>query len=71
MITSSTGSPSSKYEHRHDCVTFEIQRKYKDMNGEKPVVPVTYENEKIKKKTAYLTSLCGPRSDLWAPFYGV
>ena len=44
--------------------------------GEKPIVSVTYENERISlKKTAYLTSkcvtslLCGPRADIW-PFYG-
>ena len=39
--------PSSKYEHRHCCVTFEIQRKYKDLYGKKPIVSVTYENERI------------------------
>ena len=30
-----TGSPSSKYEHQHCCVLFEIQRKYKDLYGKK------------------------------------
>ena len=45
----------------------------------KPIVPVTYENEKISiiKKKNQLTLLkmcvasllCGPRADLW-PFYG-
>jgi len=49
-----TGSPSSRYEHRHCCVTFEIQRKYKDFYGKKPIVSVTYENERISIKTAYL-----------------
>ena len=44
--------------------------------GKKPIVSVTYENERIsiKKQLALLkmcvTSLpCGPRADLW-PFYG-
>ena len=35
FITSSTGSPSSKYDHRHYCVTLEIQRKYKDLYRKK------------------------------------
>ena len=39
--------------------------------GKKPIVSVTYENERISiKKTAYLNYLkCVLRADLW-PFYG-
>ena len=44
--------------------------------GKKPIVSVTYENERIsiKKQLTLLTMcvtslLCGPRADLW-PFYG-
>ena len=47
-----TGSPSSKYEHRHCCVTFEISRKYKDLYGEKKIISVTYENERISIKNS-------------------
>ena len=60
-------------EHRHCCVTFE---KYKDLYGKKPIVSVTYENERISiKKQLTLLKMCvtsllfGPRADLW-PFYG-
>ena len=47
--------------------------------GKKPIVSVTYENERISiKKKKQLTLhkmcvtslLCGPRADLW-PFYGL
>ena len=44
--------------------------------GKKPIVSVTYENERIsiKKQLTLLkmcvtSLLCGPRADLW-PFYG-
>ena len=45
--------------------------------GKKPLVSVTYENERISIKKKQLTLLkmcvtsllCGPRADLW-PFYG-
>ena len=40
--------------------------------GKKPIVSVTYENERISIKNSlpYLKCvLCGPRADLW-PFYG-
>ena len=51
-----TGSPSSKYEHRHCCITFELNR---FVGGEKPIVSVTYQYERFstekKGKTACLT----------------
>ena len=42
--------------------------------GKKPIVSVTYENERIsiKKQLTLMcvtSLLCGPRADLW-PFYG-
>ena len=45
--------------------------------GKKPIISVTYENERISVKKKQLTLLkmcvtsllCGPRADLW-PFYG-
>ena len=45
-----TGRPSSKYEHRHCCITFELNS---FVGGEKPIVSVTYQYERIsteKKK---------------------
>ena len=39
-----TGSPSSKYEHRHCCITFELNS---FVAGEKPIVSVTYQHERI------------------------
>ena len=52
-----TGSPSSKYasasaSNRHCCVTFEVEG---FVWGKSPIVSVTYENERISIKTAYLT----------------
>ena len=71
-----TGSPSSKYEHRHCCVTFELNR---FVGGEKPIVSVTYQYERFstekKRKNGlpYLkcvrSFLCDPRAYL-CPFYG-
>ena len=60
-------------EHQHCCITFEIKG---FVWGKKPIVSVTYENERISLKKQltllkiYATSLlCGPRADLW-PIYG-
>ena len=53
--------------------TFQKVSKYKDLYGKKPIVSVTYENERISIKNSlpYLkcvtSLLCGPRADLW-PF---
>ena len=50
LLHCATGSPSSKYEHWHCCVTFEIL----GFVWEKTIVSVTYENEliSIKKKNS-------------------
>ena len=67
-----TGSLSSKYEHR----LLRNIRNIRICMGKKPIVSVNYENERIsiKKKNSlpYLkcvSLLCGPRADLW-PIYG-
>ena len=68
-----TGGSSSKYEHRHCCVTFEILGR---LYGEKPIVSVTNENERISIKSSlpYIkcvkSLLCGPWASL-LPFYGL
>ena len=75
----STDSPSSKYEHQRTSALLRNIRNIRIYMWKKPIVSVTYENERIsikkKKKTLTLlkmcvTSLrCSPRADLW-PFYG-
>ena len=69
-----TGGPSSKYEHRR---TSSLLRNIRGFIWEKPIVSVTYENEKnFNKKQLTLhkmcvtSLLCGPWADLW-PFYGL
>ena len=43
-------------EHRHCCVTFED---HKDLYGKKPIVSVTYENEKnFNKKQLTVHKMC-------------
>ena len=69
-----TGSPSSKYEHRRASALLRNTQNIRICMGEKPIVCVTYENERIaiKKQLTLLkmcvtSLLCGPRADLW-PF---
>ena len=51
----STGSPSSKYEHRRASALLRNIQNIRICMGKKPIVSVTYENERISiKKTAYL-----------------
>ena len=74
LLHCATGTPSSKYEHWHCCVTFEIL----GFVWEKTIVSVTYENELISIKKKQLTLhkmcvtflLCGPWADQWS-FYGL
>ena len=67
-----TGSPSSKYEHRRQTTLLRNIRNIRICMGKKPIVSVTYENERISIKNSlpYLERvLRRPRADLW-PFYG-
>ena len=71
-----TGSPSSKYEHRRALALLRNIQNIRICMGKKPIVSLTYENERIsiKKQLTLLkmcvtSLLCGPRADLW-PFYG-
>ena len=70
VYTTTTGSPSSKYEHRR-ALLCNVQN-IRICMGKKPIVSVTYENERIsiKKQLTLIkmcvTSLpCGPQADLW------
>ena len=75
-IISTTGSPSSKYEHRRASALLRNIQNIRICMGKKTIVSVTYKNERIsiKKQLTLLkmcatSLLCGPRVDLW-PFYG-
>ena len=71
-----TGSPSSKCEHRRASALLRNIQNIRICMGKNPIVSVTYENERIsiKKQRTLLkmcvtSLLCGPGVDLW-PFYG-
>ena len=71
-----TGSPSSKNEHRRASALLRNIQNIRICMGKKPTVSVTYENERIsiKKQLTLLkmcvtSLLCGPWAELW-PFYG-
>ena len=67
-----TGSPSSKYEHQLASALLRNIQNIRICIGKKPIVSVTYENERISIKNSLMcvtSLLCGPRADLW-PFYG-
>ena len=63
-------------EHRRASALLRNIQNIRICMGKKPIVSVTYENERIsiKKQLTLLkmcvtSLLCGPRADLW-PFYG-
>ena len=56
LCCGATGSPSSKYEHRQASASLLNIQNIRICMGKKPIVSLTYENERISiKKTAYLT----------------
>ena len=63
-----TGGPSIG-EHRHCCITFEI---IKDLYGKKPIVSVTYENERISIKNSlpYIKCVLRLSCVVHGPIYG-
>ena len=75
-VAITTGSPSSKYEHRRTSALLRNIQNITICMGKKPIVSLTYENDRIsiKKQLTLLkmcvtSLLCGPRTDLW-PLYG-
>ena len=70
-----TGSSGSKYEHWRASALLRNIRNVRICMGKKPIVSVTYENERISIKYSLpylkcvLRLLCSPRTDL-LPFYG-
>ena len=77
VFSNNTGSPSSKNEHRRASALLRNIQNIKICMGKKPIVSVTFENERISIKNslpyikcASVTSLLwGLRADLWR-FYG-
>ena len=76
LLGLTTGSPRSKYEHPRTSALLRNIRNIRICMGKKPIVSVTYENERIsiKKQLTLLrmcvkSLLCGRRADL-SPFYG-
>ena len=73
-----TGSPSSKHEHQRALELLHNIQNIRICMGKKPIISVTYENEKIsiKKQLTLLevcvtSLLCGTRADLqFKPSYG-
>jgi len=47
--------PKSKYEHRRASALLRNVRNMRICMGKKPIVSVTYENERVSIKTAYVT----------------
>ena len=67
---------SSKSDHRRTSALLRNIRNIRICMGKKPIVSVTYENERISIKNSLsylkrvlLLSMCSPRADLW-PFFG-
>ena len=58
-VTGITGSPSSKYEHRRKSALLCNVQNIRICMGKKPIVSLTYENERISIKNSlpYLKSV--------------
>ena len=66
------GSPSSKYEHRRTSALLRNIRNIKICMGKKPIVSVTYENERISIKNSLPCLKCMLRLScvVHGPIYG-
>ena len=70
-VAFNSGSPSSKHGHRRASVLLRNIQNIRICMGKKPIVSVTYENERISIKNSlpYLkcvtSLLCGSRAVLW------
>ena len=72
VACSSTGSPSSKYGHRRTSALLRNIRNIRICMGKKPIVSVTYENERISIKNSWPNIKCVLRLSCvvhW-PIYG-
>ena len=71
-ISSLTGSPSSKYEHRRASALLRNIQNIRICMGKKPIVSVTYENERISIKNSlpYLKCVLRLSCVVHGPIYG-
>ena len=67
-----TGSPSSKYEHRRASALLRNIQNIRIYMGKKPIVSVTYENERISIKNSLPYRKCVLRLScvVHGPIYG-
>ena len=67
-----TGSPSSKYEHRRASAMLRNIQNIRICKGKKPIVSVTYENERISIKNSlpYLKCVLRLSCVVHGPIYG-
>ena len=72
FITQTTGCPSSKYEHRETSALLRNIRNVRICMGKKPIVSVTYENERISIKNSlpYLKCVLRLSCVVHGPIYG-
>ena len=71
-LSSFTGSPSSKYEHWRASALLRNIQNIRICMGKKPIVSVTYENERILKKNSlpYLKCVLRLSCGVHRPIYG-
>ena len=72
MFSFPTGSPSSNYEHRRASALLRNIQNIRICMGKKPIVPVTYENERISIKNSlpYLKCVLRLSCVVHGPIYG-
>ena len=72
FVTDITGSPSSKYEHRRTSALLCNNRNIRICVDKKPIVSVTYENERISIKNSlpYLKCVLRLSCVVHGPIYG-
>ena len=68
-----TGSPSSKYKHRRASALLRNIRNIRICMGKKPIVSVTYENERISIKNSlpYIKCVLRLSCVVYGPIYGL
>ena len=72
LISETTGSPSSKYEHRRASALLRNIQNIRTCMAKKPIVSVTYENERISIKNSlpYIKCVLRLSCVVHGPIYG-
>ena len=70
MIPLRKGSPSSKYEHRQASALLRNIQNIRICMEKKPIVSVTYENERISTKNVYIKCVLRLSCVVHGPIYG-